>query len=139
MTTKVSVKTPTKTDDVLLTLSTVLDAPKHVAIDGEKYDIYGAQHVGGDKEVSLSTLFRKYIRAEIKLNDEDTTIEDVETAAREVQTIRFEILEEFTTIPRALLEKLPLPSQIQLMNTVGKEMGFASDDASEGASSSFSG
>lgn len=118
--------------DPLISLSTQVVEPAEVEIDDDKYQVYGQDHIGRDKEIRLMTLFKNHERAQRRF---DTAKSDSDTAkaASLMRDARIDIITEFSTIPEEVADKLPLHAQGRLLDIIATEMGFAADDEDEEA------
>ncbi len=106
-----------------LQLSTQLQEPATVEIDGSIFEIYGAEHISKEQEIELIAHFKKYERLERELDNANSEGE-IKKAAQGLQGLRTELIENFTNIPEDVIGKLRLPAQVGLLNIIAKEMGL---------------
>lgn len=120
-----------------LQLTTQLKEAATVDIDGQIYEIFGADHISPEQEVELISLYKRYERLERQLETTEKT-DEIKKIAKKLQGLRFEMITEFTSIPEEVLRDIKLPGQVQLLNIIGTEMGISADASEPGDDSNES-
>lgn len=108
-------------DNFLLELSTAAIDPERFTVDGESYDLLGINHLSDKDEIAVTAMFSRYDRLS-KALEEAPNQRKAEDVARVMRQKRLELLGRMTTCPVDVLGKLPLKSQIALMEAIGEEM-----------------
>lgn len=109
-------------NDVLLSISTAIEKPETVDLDGEIYDVYSAGHIGEDKETELLAQFQMLNHYGQKL-DGSTNLQDARKWSKKVRDTQIEIINTLTNIPAHLTNQLPAEGRASLMEILSKEAG----------------
>lgn len=109
----------------VLDLSTSVDPPPIVAIDDEEFELRTMEHLSPVGEAKLRALVAKEERYTDQLSrlpaSDDTRLEAV---AGQLRKTRIDLIILMTNIPKATIEKLPVPAQQKLIALIGG-VGFA--------------
>jgi hypothetical protein len=116
--------------DPILSLSTELDPPSVFEVDGEQYQLLGLTHLSDEQESKATAMFSRFGQLTYKMETAPTD-KEAEKLSKDLRKRRLDIIAFLTTMPRDVVEKLPLPGQIQLFQAVRRETNAESDDGGE--------
>lgn len=104
-----------------LNLTTAVSPPKTFTIDGVEYNLLGPDHLSPDQEAEAMALFARHALIQQQL-DMTERLAEGEATAKRLRTCRILVLSKLTTIPKALVEKLPLSIQVTLLEAIHEQM-----------------
>lgn len=116
--------------DILLELSTHIREPKKFTVDGREYQLLGLDHLGQADEVNVMALFARHsiLAAELADSREVKTGERIATRLKET---RLTLLTKLTDCPIDVVRKLPITSQVRLLETLERELSEAEEAEEE--------
>jgi len=117
--------------NVLLELSTAVVEPDVFTVDGEEYQLLGLNHLSDQDEVTVMAMYARYAKMADVLTEAPNQ-KKAEEVAKVMRKQRLGLLAKMTTCPVDILGKLPIKSQIALMNAIGEEMEEKDDEGTGG-------
>lgn len=101
----------------LFELTTAVAPPRVFTVDDEEYQLLDTEHFTKVQEVHSQALFSRYLTIARKMISTSGRSE-LEKLAGFMYELRMEILETHTTVPRDVLEKLSVSSQLKLLESI---------------------
>jgi Mn-dependent DtxR family transcriptional regulator len=117
--------------DHLLELSTTVEPSKTFTVDDEEYKLLTLAHLGPEDEARAmgdSARFENIMNRMARAGND----KEAERLAASLRRKRIDILCQLTTMPREVVERLPIPAQAQLFQAVQREsLGEAGESLSD--------
>lgn len=112
--------------DFSLALTTTLAPAKQFSVDGVGYDMLGVDHLSPDDEAETMALFARYgvLQAELDIEKNVTKGKAIAVA---LKATRLTLLTKLTSLPLSIAGKLPLTSQVKLLEAIQAEVEEAAD------------
>ena len=114
--------------DPILSLSTQLDPPDTFEVDGESFNLLGLKHLSDEQEAEAQGLFARFQNISGQL---ETAANDqvAKRLSKDLRKRRLDLIALMTTVPRDLVEKLPLPAQVKLFKAIMEDFIAGDEDA----------
>jgi hypothetical protein len=114
--------------DPILSLSTQLDPPETFEVDGESFDLLGLKHLSDEQEAKAQGLFARFqnISGQLEHSANDQVAQRL---SKDLRKRRLDLIALMTTVPRDLVEKLPLPAQVKLFKAIMEDFTGGDEDA----------
>ena len=109
-------------NDFVLELSTQVVPGKQFSVDGEAYDLVNADHLSEDDEARIMGKFSLHFQIIRKL-DRARNEAEARKLAKDLRRSRIELITELTSVPKDIVQKLPLTAQSSIIEAVQEELG----------------
>lgn len=114
-----------------LALTTKLAPTQKFTVDGQEFEILGLDHLSKDDEATVVALFARHNVLAFELEN-TSDIARGENLAKRTRKTRVQLLTKLTTMPQELVEALPLPAQVKLLQALqadlNEETGVEDED-----------
>jgi hypothetical protein len=117
-----SVPTRSREQRAVLDISTEVDPPKLIKIDGEDYQLLGFDHLSPEEESEVTAAFARFQTAFTRL-DQATSDKAATQEAIKLRRKREQLIGLMTTVPREVISKLTTAKQGQLLRAIQDEIG----------------
>ena len=112
--------------DHILNLSTTAEPAGTIGIDDQVYELLGFEHLSPEQEAKATAAFTRFQQCAVKL-DRAQSDQAAEKLAADLRRRRIDVLCLLTTIPREVVEKIPMSGQVALFKAVRQESGQDDD------------
>lgn len=110
-----------------LELSTKVAPGRPIDLDGQRFEMLTMDHLSPDLEAEVMALFSRHATWGATLEVAPNKPAG-EKAAKQLRTCRVLLLEKLTTIPRDLIDELPISAQAKLLDAIQEEMAIQVND-----------
>lgn len=102
-------------------LTSAVAPPNKFKLDDEAYELYTFDHLNANDEVKVTSLFTMFNRLNSML-ERCKSESQADKIAKRLRDIRVDLIARLTSVPRSVVEKLPVPVQAQLLELVNENM-----------------
>ena len=120
-------------DDFPLSLSTTVVPAKKFLVDSAEFEMLGTDHLSPEDEALVLAWFSRHNILTLELDRERNVAKGKVIAARQREA-RVSVIGKLTTLPKDVIEKLPLSQQVKLLEALEAEVNREDEVDEEEAS-----